>query len=64
MALIPTSFFHVGGLVAVVFIMLHTVCYVLMIVCCYRAAKEEVEKKMQEDNTNTNTVDRRYGFSL
>lgn len=44
-ALIPTSFFHVGGLVAVVFIILHTVCYVLMIVCCYRAAKEEVEKK-------------------
>ena len=45
MALIPTSFFHVGGVVAVVFIMLYTVCYVLMIVCCYRAAKEEVEKK-------------------
>ena len=44
-ALVPTSFFHVGGLSAVMFIMLHTVCYVLMLVCCYRATKVEVEKK-------------------
>lgn len=42
--LVPITFFHVGGLGAVLLIILHTVCYIVMIVCSYRVVSSDRTK--------------------
>lgn len=42
--LVPITFFHVGGLGAVLLITLHTVCYIAMVVCSYRVVSADRTK--------------------
>ena len=42
--LVPITFFHVGGVGAVLLITLHTVCYITMVVCSYRVVSADRTK--------------------